>query len=1282
MAGASCELTPRVNGEDSVMYKKLFSMIKNRPLTNLIYSNYLLPEVVADMDRLGYKRNNQGQHNAIDIYKYFDCNQLLYEATTERKAAIQAGAIDTNGNVITYDNAEDAISKAQQHNQNAKGTVATVFQKGDKYTIVVEERNSKTQNRAAQINTKMQQWNAICHAFQNVGINIKNLGLPQSIISAFDPKQAVSNLLNIAQIDNKWLDKDNIKTILEINHNTPQVQRLLKIFGSMDDVVNKIFDSYRQGGVVTSGQKALIEATLTSCKKFPSIDLQALYDDVNQIADNIATTSTEGRIEDVIKDLDQKYHINKEEIILTGKDIRSLKEAAAESILTIQRQIKKWRAEKHDTTETEALEDVLQDMMRHLDAKRYYKGIVSFLDEAVTRVQDIETLLSSIATVGDTMSNISLISNTLMNIKSIQDGYMPIVKALISVEILDKENQLTDAEKQDIETNAKKILDFFDRKEMEIKDLRKETMTDIVTYYLGDSLVHSEGGFNIIEMADADCSIWDYFYGASECSDIVLSVFGSVMREAQDKRDKRLNDISLRIRRANNKLFETTNNTEFMYEDNGYIISDRDWSKFNEAKDAYRKKLQARGVHGVDLYEEMKQWENQNTEDREVDKTTGRNEKVPNSKYAKAFPTLTSAQLEYYNTIMQIKGELGTLLPIYAQQQFVPPQKRRSFVDAIHATKNEGSKNVIKALQSKFKELLGVRDDDPRYARNGIIQGDEYGIASGTLSNTLYRQIPIFYIKRIEEQGELLKDFSGALQSLASTAINYSCMSEVRDTLEFMSDFLTNDRSTSASRKGMNIVDRVNTGATSVLKRLTKGGNTSKTLIDGWMNAHLYGSSYEDTSRMSVIMRNVMKYTSFKSLSMNLKGAINNFDVAVIQMIIEAGGGEYYNTKDLMWAAKHVLTDNTFGAPGRFWDFVTNNVNSESVLLSQIFDPLAENFQAQGEQRYYKGMLRHLIGTDLSFIGYGAGEHPAHFLNMYAILHATKVKINGKSTSLYDAFEVSKSQDGNSTIALKPNVTYTNEQGQEVPVDEEYIRKIRRKIRGVNRQTHGGMDEGSKGVVHGWILGKALMVLKQWMVGHYSRRFRGEHFDYDLGKIEGYYTTVGKLALGLIQDVSGLKTQAALHWSELSDHQKHNVRKVCTELGVLGLLYVIQMAFGDAKDHKHDYWTLLAIYLNKRALMEVNASNPVGIWSEATKMVDSPVASTSVINGFLYPIYLGIKRGDINKEVERGRHKGENLYWYRIKKYTVPWWKDYEQIKYWDDGEGMKAIQYLDQLGM
>ena len=141
-----------------------------------------------------------------------------------------------------------------------------------------------------------------------------------------------------------------------------------------------------------------------------------------------------------------------------------------------------------------------------------------------------------------------------------------------------------------------------------------------------------------------------------------------------------------------------------MYEDGtNYIISDIDWVAYHKARGEAFKQFKADGLRGLELAEAMQEWEEINTEDRPVDLRDpsdggGRTERVPNEQYRKPFPELTPAQQEYYNEMMQIKGELGSLLPDYAQKHYLPPQKRRSTIDAL-AKFHKHPIKAIKAIQ-------------------------------------------------------------------------------------------------------------------------------------------------------------------------------------------------------------------------------------------------------------------------------------------------------------------------------------------------------------------------------------------------------------------------------------------------------------------------------------------------------------------------------------------------------------------------------------------------------
>lgn len=1273
MAKNSCELYPIIKGKPSKLYKDLLKVTGNRPKANYIYAVYLQSGVAAQMDSLGYSRNDQGEHKIADVEKHLDVMSFIRESTEGKVSEVSRtiGATDFSGNPIDYTNAKDALDIAQRHNSTSRGTVAAVYSKGDKFNIVVDVKNARTQLRSAQVEKQLQQWDILKQAINSVGVDIESADLNKSVYNAINAKNAIQQMHNIQLTDNKYLDRKEIKDLLVFNESSTQVQRLKQMFGTLDEVAQKIYDSYRTGGV-TPSQRTLIDATLANCKRYNGLDVNAVLNQIESVEQAIGTTE-EGKIEDTIKSLNKKYNLDFNEIVLVGNNIRSLSQAASEAAITLQRQLKKMKAEQGVTPETTRLEQSLHTLIREINNNRYYVGILGFLSEASTQIQKMENILQNTPQSGSNLKRASAMAKSLMQVKSITDGYKNILTSLSNIDNIISDERLSDTDKQVIKGQASRLVEFFDKHDKTLKELRLNTMTTIATEYLGDKLSNGMAVVNIVEMAEKDSTIYDYLYSIGRVSNPLIATMGNIIRDAQSSRDAKMNAISLRIRRAENKLRKAGIKSDFMYESNGYIISDIDWTAYNKAKARFRRSLKGQGNRGLSIAEAMKNWEEANTEDRIVDSVSGRTERVPNATYRKAFPQLTKEQQEYYTTMMQIKGELGTLLPNYAQQQFIPPQVRRSFIDAIQAAIKGGSlQSLIKAIRTKFKDLTTIREDDDRYANNGIVNGEEYNIVSGALDNTPFRQIPIFYINRVKDQGELLKDFSSAIQHLAGTAINYEAMNSIKDTVEFMADFIK-DQEVAAGRnyKSLDIVEDTGIRVYKQLKAFASNSNTIG-IVDGFIDKHLYGVNIKDTGKYHHLLRNLLAYTSVKSLAVNVKGAISNYLVGELQMLIEAGAMEFYNPIDYAWAHKEVFGDNTVGSVGRIMDFMTNNTNSKSVLLAQIFDPLNENFSEQQHQRYYRGPLRHLLGKDFTFIGYGAGEHLIHFVTMYAILHNTKVKINGETRTLYDVFSVGNKVDGNSELIIDKNATYINDEGQEVPIDNAFLEKIRKRIRYTNQTMHGAMNEEDKGLIHQRMAGRFIMNLRQWMVEHYSRRFRSSHYDATLGENrEGFYNTTSKFAYAMIGDIFNFQRESMLHWNEMNSMQKANCRRALSELTVLSSLLTLSFALGEPDEHKKEFWMRMWIYQTKRAITDINGSTPWGIPMEMNTLINSPIAASNVVNSFIYP-FAGI--GDINETIKSGKHKGENRYFRNIKKYLIPFYGQIEQLGEMDTDNGVFQV--------
>lgn len=1274
MGKVQCDMYPEVNGEDSTLYKDLLKKIKNRPLTNLIYAAYLQQGVAAQMDNQGYRTNRQGQHSADAVMKYFDVSSMKIEASKVNDVAKRIGAKDSSGDLVDFTDAKDALQRAAQANSTSKGVVSYVVQHNDIFNILTEAKDSRTQMRVLEVERKQATWDVIEQAFSQVGIDVNSFNFNRSLVNANNGSNFLGWISNLRSTRNDLFSQKDIRTILSFDENSSQVQRLKTMFGSMDDVAAKVYDAFHRGrSGYTQAQLDLMNSAIDNCKLIQGLDIAGLKAQVSQVEGNIESNSEEADIQATLEDLNKKYDIDINEIHRKGESIKQLSHAAADAAFTMQRQLRKLKSEQGVTPEVRRLGTSINRLVKEIANQRYYSGVMGFLDDALTQVQTMESLYQQANQApGTNMERSIARAKALMEIKRIEDGYRHIIDALSRMDDLIVDENISQSDKQAIEDQAKAVKEYFDKYKNKIKELREDTMIDIAIEYLGKTTSNGTSIADIVSMSEADSSVYDHLYSVGRVSNPLVATMGSIIRDAQGERTKKLNDVAIRIRRATDRLFESGSDSSFMYEpDSNYIISDIDWITYNEARKQARKKFTNQGKTGLDLEEAMDQWQEANTEDRIVDFASGRTEKVPNGNYRKAFPTLTHAQQEYYNEMMQIKGELGTLLPQYAQKQYLPPQRRRSFGDAMLQSKGN-PKKIAKAILNKIKDMVIIREDDQMNFKNGIIEGEEYGIKNGALDNTPYRQIPIFYVNRLKDQDELLKDFSGALHSLAGTAINYDCMNRVKDTVEFMGDFIKDQR-IAATHRGTKQTDAIVTKGVRIFKDLVGYSSNTNTsgIIDGFIDKHIYGINLKDINKLTKLTQSLLTYTSLRALAVNVKGAISNLLVGELQMLIESGAGEFYNPIDYMWAHTKVFGDNTLSAPGRIMDFMTNNVNSMSVLLAQRFDPLNNIFSETAHERYFKGPLRHMIAKDFSFIGYGMGEHMIHYVTMYAVLHNQKVKIDGKDATLYDAFYKGNKVDGNSELLLKNNVTYKDKEGNWVPVDDTFLDSVRDRIRYCNQSAHGSMNEEDKGLIHQYMAGRFVMNLRQWMVEHYSRRFRGSHWDASLKEErEGYYNTVGKLFASWGKALFNFESEYATRWDEMTDAQKANVRRAMSEQVVLGCLLGLSFALGEPEDHKKEFWTRMWIYQTKRALRDVKGSTPIGLPFELTNMINSPIAATNTVNSLMYP-FIGLP--DINETVKRGEYKGWNKYGKNLLVYYIPFYRHIHQLQNFDKDDSVFA---------
>lgn len=1290
MSKDTCILYPEApNGEPSRVYKNLLKRLENRPLANYIYAVYRTNNTADNMDKANYKRNLQGEHNMEDIIEYLDVNAMQSEVGKLSEMELSLGAIDSNGNRVDFTNAEDALRKADDFNNNHKGLSAIVVQHGDIFNIIVSEKNSRTNTYSDTVKEYLQSWDIYKQVFNKVGVDITSL--PQELNNVFNALniglgQYLKNLSNVSP-DNLY--KKDALILFNLNPTSQHTQNIIKEFGSIENAAQAL-DDFNHGSIsLTNPQKILLKRAISDAEKLHGIDMDAVITQVKQAGKKLYAYSPEQDAKEELRILNRKYKIDINEEHRTADKIRTLSEAAEDAAFVLQRQIRKLEKEKGNNAEGKRLEITLNKLLEELANKKYYSGILNFLGEASTQITSIDSLLQNMPQTGTELEKAFGKAKILQEVKTIKEQYYTLIEALANKNLtIDESIPQTDID--NIRQTAEQLREFFNKKEKMIDSLTESTMVDIMTHIVGNTTPDGQSMISAIKMAATDSTLFDWLYSMGRASNPIVAAAGSIIRNAQDTRGEKINTISERIRKANYKLLKAGYNSEFMYEDDGHIISDIDWGLYKSARDAKIKSLAVQGFKGFDLKQALEDWEDQNTEDRVVDHTNGRAERVPNGTYHKMGDfkkNLSPEQIEYYDTMMQLKGEIGSLLPSYAQNQYLPPQVRRKFLDALHDAKDIS--DVGKAIKNKLQNLYTIREDDENYRSNGIIDGNEYQVTQGDFDNTPLRQIPIFYVNKVE-QGEILKNFSTGLQALAGTAVNYNAMNEVADVIEFIRDFTASQKPKGKNNKA----DLIQTRNIKIVKDLWKRAINSNTsaMMEGMISQHIYGKKREDIEskwgrRMLKVFDNIVSYTSFKGLVTNVKGAFQNYIMGEFQMMIEAGAGEFYGFKDYLWA--HTKLFGGAGVGGEMMELLTNNINHKGVLFRQLFDPMQENFSEKSHKQYYSSMFRQLIGHDCSFIGYSSGEYLIHYVNMYALLHKQQVLLNGKRISLFDAFEVTNKEDGNSELKLKEGVT--DLQGN--PITEDYIHAIRKKIRYLNQTCHGSMNEEDKGIIHQKWWGRGIMNFRQWMPEHYSRRFRSSHFDASLDKNrEGYWTSLykglineetkdawndnhKKEALGMfIKDFCTFLFRADTNWKNLNDMQKYNIKRVKAEMTMYLCLLGLGFALGAPDDHKKDFWRRWWIYQTKRLILDTEASmpHPRNI-SNFQTMLQSPMASVPTMTALLYAFY-GLFNGDLFDDIKSGDHKGENRYWRNIKKYDLPFFKDIEQMQKMDTDDAIFKV--------
>ena len=670
---------------------------------------------------------------------------------------------------------------------------------------------------------------------------------------------------------------------------------------------------------------------------------------------------------------------------------------------------------------------------------------------------------------------------------------------------------------------------------------------------------------------------------------------------------------------------------------------------------------------------------------------------VPNPDIYKTndLDNLTAAQYEYYSKMLALKAALGLYIP-EDLDLFDAVQISGDILNALKETGGNPSR-LLDLAKNKFKDAFQKREDDADFGEtfSDVLEANGMKQAVMDLNGHEFMSMPLFFTHKLKDLTRLSTDFSRSILAYGQTAMQYYELNKISDALLLTEDYFQTQRKPLAEQGGTGVVNLVRTGGNTFARMLTKTDTTSSSMLTDLYERELYGRKKKQGKTLSLFGLNVSSdkaidwlvgYTSRTGLAVNILGAQANTLVGKIQMFIEANAGEFFDLGDAAIAELKYFQH----LPAYLNEFMSDNKTSFLGLLGDRFD-IMEGFYSELRS---KGFEKSIIGKILSntnlFALYGMGEHLLHFEGALSVLHNYKVydtQTKGEIT-LLEAMEKSHEEnlqahkdDRNlkfyfntgryQFIEYKDKSKYSRRKKEQRKEDIEKVyrpftkkdmERVEKDITYVNKSLHGAFNDFEKGLASRYAAGRLVMNFRQWMPAHYQRRFRGRHYDADLGDDrEGYYTSSWKFLVDCCKDLKRARVQIGTRWNELSDMEKYNLKRTLAELETLVLLSVTNLSLGEYKDKKGNWAYRNLMYQVKRMLMEVKASTPVpdflplfvgkpaqplAFVDNLMQILNSPAAALNTVDNILTLMDLS----KLFLTVEGGKHKGENLYFHNLER--------------------------------
>lgn len=469
-----------------------------------------------------------------------------------------------------------------------------------------------------------------------------------------------------------------------------------------------------------------------------------------------------------------------------------------------------------------------------------------------------------------------------------------------------------------------------------------------------------------------------------------------------------------------------------------------------------------------------------------------------------------------------------------------------------------GLGDKVKSTVNSIKSQLMSSTDDFEF---GLNYNDTLNLVRADMFDEEISTIPVRGLYRIDTNEVSLNTPYSIVEYMYSLEHQQKLI-EINPTVQALQKVVNDPENAIKDLSKVNAYNYVNNGMKSFINK--KGKNLRAEAINSLVEREMQGKTrigiLSEKSSAQKIIDGLQRQASFGMFSMNIfPSAIKNFGGALSNIIVEAGGGKYYNGKDLIKAAPKAfktamdLSTNIY-KPGE---------KSVEYQLVEFFDPIKGRVQERLGSEFGRSVGSDLIDSVLMF---GEGrrrtngfwtsprkwlQNEATLNSFFALMIHTKVPqvINGQTNyiSYSDAWE--KGPDG--IIKLKEGIS------EDWAINGKEFKKVKNATQEVTNNLEGAYSQMDKTPLDRYAIWRLFSSLRRYFTRMFLNRFSSTRYNMRLGNLtEGYYRTFVESIPKLIMRIS----EGSFFMTE---EEQYASKKMLTDFAVLGMLsFMIAYVFG------------------------------------------------------------------------------------------------------------------------